>query len=61
MLDGAKQRYWYWLYLQLSALDERATPAEKSWARAMALIAEQFVPLTDPEEEGGMINVIEKE
>lgn len=44
MLDAAKQRHWYRLYL-LSALiaEKRDTiNAAERWARAMSLIAEQF-------------------
>ena len=45
MLDAAKQRDWYQVYLRAALLSEtHGTPAAaKRWARAMALIAEQFV------------------
>lgn len=53
MLDAAKQRHWYRLYL-LSALvsETRVTPAAaKRWAFSMALIAEQFMACDGNEEE----------
>ncbi len=45
MLDAAKQRDWYRLYLMaaLSLRTHDTSAAAKRWAYSMALIAEQFV------------------
>lgn len=51
MLDAAKQRHWYRLYLLSALISETRSTAEaaKRWARAMSLIAEQFVAPYDDE------------